>query len=168
MQINFSREEILSIMISVDIAIASDHGGYELKEVLKEYLKSNNYNVKDFGCHSRESVDYPEYAEKCCNHVLSGRDCLGVLICGSGIGMSITANKIKGIRAALCTSEYHARLSREHNNANVLCLGARYTAGDYAMRILDAFLISKFEGGRHIKRLNRIKEIETKGSGNCK
>lgn len=149
-------------MENTDIIFGSDHGGYRLKEILKDHFSSLDYNIHDIGSYNDDSVDYPEYAYECCKKVMQMRSGIGVLICGSGIGMSISANKINGIRAALCTSEYHARMARMHNDANIICLGERFTAPEYAIKILEVFLNTGFEGSRHIKRLNLIKEIETK------
>ena len=140
------------------IIIGSDHAGYSLKEELKKYLKGKGYESLDVGCHSEESCNYPEFAYKLCQQVLDN-SCLGILICGSGIGMSISANRIKGIRAALCVNEYMARMSRRHNNANVLCLGARVIGSDLAVSIVDSFLEEEFEGGRHEKRINLIETL---------
>jgi len=140
------------------IAIGSDHAGYPLKEELKKYLKAKGYEVKDVGCYSEDSCNYPEFAFKVCQEVLSN-SCLGILVCGSGIGMSISANRIKGIRAALCFNEYMAKMSRRHNNANILCLGARVIGSDLAISIVDSFLREEFEGGRHLKRINLIESL---------
>ena len=140
------------------IAIGSDHAGYPLKEELKKYLKAKGYEVKDVGCYSEDSCNYPEFAFKVCQGVLND-SCLGILICGSGIGMSISANRVKGIRAALCFNEYMAKMSRRHNNANILCLGARVIGSDLAISIVDSFLREEFEGGRHLKRINLIESL---------
>lgn len=135
------------------VIFGSDHAGYPLKEYLKEYLSAKGYHVEDEGPDSEASCDYPIFAQKVCQRVLDEK-VLGVLICGTGIGMSMSANKIKGIRAALCTNEYLARLTRQHNNANVLCLGQRVTGIGLAASIADAFLEAEFEGGRHQRRLD--------------
>ena len=141
------------------IAIASDHGGFEMKEALKSSLEESGYEVKDFGCQSSDSVNYPDYAVKLSKYVVS-ENILGILICGTGIGMSISANKIKGIRAALCHNTEYAKLSRQHNDANVLCLGGRFLKIDEAKEILNSWLSSEFEGGRHQLRVDIIKELE--------
>ena len=142
------------------IGIASDHGGFELKEYLKEYLKKSGIEVSDFGTNSEEPVDYPIYGERCARAVANGEVERGVVCCGTGIGISIAANKVKGIRCALCTDENMARLSRQHNDANVLALGGRTTSNEEAKKILDAWLNAKFEGGRHQRRIDMIENIK--------
>lgn len=142
------------------IGIASDHGGFELKEYLKEYLKKSGIEVSDFGTNSEEPVDYPIYGERCARAVANGEVERGVVCCGTGIGISIAANKVKGIRCALCTDENMARLSRQHNNANMLALGGRTTSNEEAKKILDAWLITEFEGGRHQRRIDMIDNIK--------
>ena len=142
------------------IAIGSDHGGFKLKEIIKEYLINKGYSVSDLGCYSEESVDYPDYAEKVARAVANGEFDLGVLMCGTGIGISIAANKVKGIRAALCHDGLTARLAKQHNNANIICMGGRTTGVETAKDIIDNFLESEFEGGRHLRRINKIKDIE--------
>ncbi len=142
------------------IAIGSDHGGFKLKEIIKEYLINKGYSVSDLGCYSEESVDYPDYAEKVARAVANGEFDLGVLMCGTGIGISIAANKVKGIRAALCHDGLTARLAKQHNNANIICMGGRTTGIETAKDIIDNFLESEFEGGRHLRRINKIKDIE--------
>ena len=142
------------------IGIASDHGGFELKEYLKEYLKKAGIEVSDFGTNSEEPVDYPIYGERCARAVANGEVERGVVCCGTGIGISIAANKVKGIRCALCTDENMARLSRQHNDANVLALGGRTTSNEEAKKILDAWLNAKFEGGRHQRRIDMIENIK--------
>ncbi len=138
------------------IAIASDHAGVALKEALKDQLMALGFLPEDLGAHSKDSVDYPDYAEKLCKLILSKKATRGVLVCGSGIGMSIAANRHKGIRAALCRSVVDAELSRQHNNANVLCLGERSTDVDTAKEILKRFLDTPFEGGRHEARVSKM------------
>lgn len=138
------------------IAIASDHAGFEYKPSLVKHLKSRGYEVIDLGTNSDESVDYPVYAKKVCSEILSGKCDKGVLICGTGIGMSISANRFNGIRAALCPIPQYAKLAREHNNANVLCLGARFMDLETCIKILDVFLDTDFLGGRHENRVNQI------------
>ncbi len=142
------------------IAIGSDHGGFKLKEIIKEYLINKGYSVSDLGCYSEDSVDYPDYAEKVARAVANGEYDLGVLMCGTGIGISIAANKVKGIRAALCHDGLTARLAKQHNNANIICIGGRTTGIETAKDIIDNFLESEFEGGRHLRRINKIKDIE--------
>ncbi|WP_461832381.1 ribose 5-phosphate isomerase B [Aquifex sp.] len=142
------------------IAIGSDHAGFHLKERIKEFLKGENYEVIDFGTHSTESTHYPIFAKEVAKAVQEGKADRGILICGTGIGMSITANKFPGIRAALCTNEYMARMSRLHNNANVLCLGERVLGIELALSIVKVWLETPFEGGRHEKRIELIYEIE--------
>ncbi len=138
------------------IALAADHAGYEFKDALASYLREKGYDVIDLGTNSPDSVDYPVYAKKLCSSVLSGECEKGILVCGTGIGMSIAANRYKGIRAALCTIPEYARLAREHNNANVLCLGARFVGFDEAVKITDVFLNTEFLGGRHQNRVNQL------------
>ncbi len=141
------------------LAIGADHAGYYLKEQVKEFLKSKNIDFKDYGTFKIESCDYPEYAYKVGQAVVNGEADLGILICGTGIGMSITANKIKGIRAALVYDEQTAKLSRQHNDANVLCLGGRLTPEEEAKKIVDVWLNTSFEGGRHEKRIKLISQL---------
>lgn len=140
------------------IVIASDHGGFSLKEELKTTLKELNIEFEDYGCYTHDSVDYPDYAHKVCNAILNGLFDKGILICGSGIGMSITANRYKGIRAALCTDSYMAKMTRAHNDANVLCLGARVIGTGVAKDIIETFFKTEFEKGRHIQRLQKIEK----------
>lgn len=150
------------------IAIASDHGGVELKSVLISHMQERNMDVIDCGTHSKESCDYPDYAEKACRKVQSGEADLAVLVCGTGLGMSIAANKMRGIRAAVCGEDFSAHYARAHNNANVLCLGARVTGPGLAVLILDTFLDSSFEGGRHERRVNKIMALEAETAGEQK
>jgi ribose 5-phosphate isomerase B len=139
------------------IAIASDHGGFELKEELKTALAGNGFDLVDLGVNSAtESVDYPDYADALCAEILSGRATSGILVCGTGIGMSIAANRRRGIRAALCTDSYMAKMSREHNDANVLCLGGRVLDASAALAIVREFLGGTFAGGRHERRVAKI------------
>ena len=142
------------------IAIGSDHGGYLLKEEIKKHLKENGYEYKDFGTDSTASCDYPVYAEKVCRAVQSGECEKGILICGTGIGMSMCANKCKGIRAAVCGDHFSAEFTRKHNNANVLCLGARVIGAGVAMQLVDIFLTTEYEGGRHEKRVEMMMQLE--------
>ena len=140
------------------IAIASDHAGYELKEAIKAAFPEHEF--EDFGPPSVDSMDYPDTGAPAAQAVAAGKAERGILICGSGIGMSITANKVRGIRAALCTNTDLARLSRIHNDANVLCLAGRFTAVPYALEIVNNWLNSAFEGGRHQNRIEKIKLLE--------
>lgn len=142
------------------IAIGSDHGGYELKNHIIKHLEQKGIEICDIGCFSEDSVDYPDIAKKLCAEIVSGKAEKGILICGTGIGISIAANKVKGIRAALCSDVYSAKMCRQHNDANVLCLGGRVTGRELAFMIVDTYLEEKFEGGRHINRINKIHEIE--------
>lgn len=142
------------------LAIGADHGGYELKEQIKAHLDEKGVEYKDFGTYSEESCDYPLYAAKVCEAVQKGECEAGILVCGTGIGMSIAANKFDGIRCALLTNSFSARLTKEHNNANVIALGGRVTASGIAMDIVDSYLDAKFQGGRHQKRIDLITELE--------
>ncbi|MDD5774214.1 MAG: ribose 5-phosphate isomerase B [bacterium] len=144
------------------IAIGSDHGGFELKEELKKFLKTEGYEVTDFGTNSSESVDYPYLTFNAAKSVANKENQFGIFICGSGVGASIVANKVHGIRAALCYNEEIARLSREHNNANFLCLGGRFLDKQEAFKIVNVWLKTSFSGGRHEKRVAQIEEIEKK------
>ncbi len=141
------------------IAIGSDHAGFELKEDLKKSF-SQEFDIIDVGTNSTESVDYPDFAKKVCDIILNKDADFGILICGTGIGMSITANKFKGIYAALCYDTNTANLARSHNNANVICLGGRTTKLNDAIEIVKTFLGSSFEGGRHERRFGKINDIE--------
>ncbi|MGB9878651.1 MAG: ribose 5-phosphate isomerase B, partial [Candidatus Pelagibacter ubique] len=141
------------------IAIGSDHAGFELKEDLKKSF-SQEFDIIDVGTNSTESVDYPDFAKKVCDIILKKDADFGILICGTGIGMSITANKFKGIYAALCYDTNTANLARSHNNANVICLGGRTTKLNDAIEIVKTFLGSSFEGGRHERRFGKINDIE--------
>ncbi len=142
------------------IAIGSDHGGVNLKETVKKFLEQKGLEYKDFGTNSTDSCDYPDYAKAVCSAVVSGECDKGILICGTGIGMSIAANKIKGIRAAHVTDTYSAAKTREHNNANVICLGERITGCDLALEIVNAYLNAEFLGGRHQTRVDKIMALE--------
>ncbi|MDA3797481.1 MAG: ribose 5-phosphate isomerase B [Kiritimatiellae bacterium] len=142
------------------IVIANDHGGYKLKLEVVEYLKKNNYEVEDLGSDSEEIVRYPYYAETVAKLVQSSDDVRGILICSTGIGMSIIANKFKGIRASMCTSTYMGRMTRAHNNSNILCLGGKITGEFEALDILEVWLDTEYEGGRHDISLDIIKDIE--------
>lgn len=142
------------------IGIGSDHGGFELKEELKRFMEEREIEVVDFGTYSKDSVDYPDYGKIVAEAVAAGEVERAVVICGTGIGISISANKVKGIRCALCGDTYSARMSREHNNANMLALGGRVLGVGLATEILMAWLEGKFQGGRHQLRVDKIGEIE--------
>ena len=143
------------------IAIGCDHGGYDLKLEMIKYLEREGLAYKDFGCNG-ESVDYPIYARKVGQAVLDGECEKGILICGTGIGISMAANKIKGIRAAACSEHFSAKYTRLHNDANVLCLGGRVIGPGTACELVDLFLNTEFEGGRHALRVNKITALENK------
>ncbi len=138
------------------IALASDHAGFPLKEEVQTHLQSLGHEVLDFGTNSTASVDYPDYARPAAQAVADARADLGIVICGTGLGVCMTANKVTGIRGARCTDEYSARMSRRHNNANVLCLGQRVTGVGLALSIVDAWLVETFAGGRHARRVAKI------------
>jgi len=142
------------------LAIASDHGGYALKETLKAYLDSQGLEYQDFGTHSAESCDYPLFAKAAAEAVASGQCDKGVVICTTGVGVSITANKVKGVRCALCTDPLTAEMTRRHNDANMLALGAGIVGPNLAQKILEVFLHTGFEGGRHARRVGLITEME--------
>jgi ribose 5-phosphate isomerase B len=141
------------------IVLASDHGGFELKEKIRFYLEEKNHTIIDKGIKKMESVDYPEYGKAVGNAVVNNEGELGIVVCGTGIGISIATNKVKGVRCALCHDITTARLSREHNNANVLALGGRILGDVLALEIVDTFLSTNFEGGRHQTRIDKI-EVE--------
>lgn len=138
------------------IAVGSDHGGLELKEHVISLLNDIDVDIIDVGCHSMDSVDYPDFADEVCSKVINNECERGILICGTGIGMSIAANRYQGIRAALCHEAYTARMSREHNNANVLCLGGRVIGLEVALDIVRMWIRTEFAGGRHQRRLDMI------------
>ena len=142
------------------IAIGCDHGGFEHKNAIAEHLKENGYTVEDFGIYEQTSVDYPDIAEKLSKSVAAGENELGILVCGTGIGMSIAANKVKGIRAAACSDHYSAKYTRLHNNANVLCLGGRVIGIGTAIELADIFVKTEFEGSRHQRRIDKITALE--------
>ncbi len=144
------------------LIIASDHGGYSLKEAIIKHLRSKDMDCVDIGVTSEDSVDYPDFAEEVAAKVSTGEVDRGILVCGTGIGMAITANKFKGVRAAVVTDEFTARMSREHNDANVIALGGRVLNNDVALNIVNAWLETEFSGGRHERRLQKIQQIETK------
>ena len=142
------------------IVIGADHGGYEAKTAVLEYLTAQGYQVEDYGTYSEESCDYPDVAHKVGKAVAQEEFELGILICGTGIGMSLAANKVPGIRAALCQDTYSARMARAHNNSNVLCLGARVTGLGLMMDIVDTYVQGSFTGGRHARRVEKIEQVE--------
>ncbi|MCI5687853.1 ribose 5-phosphate isomerase B [Anaerovoracaceae bacterium 42-11] len=141
------------------IAVASDHGGFALKNIVKAHLIERGFKVVDLGTDSEASVDYPVYGKACGEAVISGKADVGIVVCGTGIGISIAANKVKGIRCGLCTSVEMAKLTKQHNNANILALGGRTTAPDLAVEIVDAWLDTEFEGGRHERRTAMLDEM---------
>ncbi len=147
------------------IALGADHAGYGLKEALKAWLINHGYQVLDLGTYSTDSVDYPDYAALVAESVVDHKVERGLLICGTGIGMSMAANKVPGVRAALCADLYTARMSREHNDANVLVLGGRLMGADMATDILRAWLETDFTGGRHARRVDKIADIEGRHAG---
>ena len=149
------------------IALGSDHAGFALKGELRAYLEGRGHDVSDLGTNSEESVDYPRFCAAVARAVVKGDADFGIVMGGSGQGEQIAANKVHGARAALCLDEFTARLAREHNDANVLSLGGRIVAPQYAFAIVDTFLETKFEGGRHVRRLDQIREIEQEECGNA-
>jgi len=144
------------------IAIGSDHAGFRLKEKIKDFLRKKGVEFCDFGPENEDPVDYPDFGKKVAKAVSQGEAERGILICGSGLGMTIVANKFKGVRATLCHDEYTAKMSRAHNDSNLLTLGARVLDEETALKIVEIWLDTPFEGGRHLRRLNKIKEIENK------
>ena len=145
------------------IALAADHGGFELKEAVKAHLDELGLEYIDFGTHSTASVDYPDMALPACDAVVSGQCDKALLFCGTGVGISMAANKVKGIRAALCGDCYSAEMTRRHNDANILAMGARVLGTGLALKIVDTFLTTDFEGGRHARRVALISDIENRG-----
>ncbi len=144
------------------IVIGCDHGAFELKNVLADHLKSLGKEVLDCGCYDTKSVDYPDIAEKVCTEVKTGKYEFGILLCGTGIGISMAANKISGIRCALLSNEFSARMTRQHNNANVIAMGGRVVGPELAKSIVNAFMSAEFEGGRHQTRIDKIHALEKK------
>ena len=142
------------------IVVGSDHAAYELKEAIKEKLTKEGHEVIDVGCDSPESVDYPKYGHAVGRTVASGEAERGIAVCGSGIGISIACNKVPGIRAALCTSVEMAEMCRRHNNANVVCMGARMISQELAFDIIDTWMTTDFEGGKHLRRINEIEDLD--------
>lgn len=144
------------------IAIGCDHGGFEHKNAIRDHLTERGFEVADFGIYEEKSVDYPDIAVKVADSIVSGECELGILVCGTGIGMSLAANKVKGIRAAACSEHFSAKYTRLHNNANILCLGGRVIGVGTALELADIFVDTEFEGGRHQRRIDKISEIENK------
>ncbi len=142
------------------IALGCDHGGFELKNKILDFLKNSGYEVRDFGIYENKSVDYPDIAKVVCESIQSGECECGILVCGTGIGMSIAANKHKGIRAAVCGDIYSAKMTKIHNNSNVIALGGRVIGEDTAKEIVSAWLTNEYEGGRHAARLQKIADLE--------
>lgn len=142
------------------ISLGCDHGGYELKEEIKKYLQNKNYEIIDVGTNSKESVDYPVFGQKAAELVKEGKVDRGIVVCTTGIGVSISANKIKKVRCALCTDSYMAQMTRRHNDANMLAIGAGITGKNLALEIVETFLTVEFEGGRHQRRVDKISNIE--------
>ena len=142
------------------LAIGCDHGGFELKKHIMKHLEERGTAFKDFGCYDENSCDYPDIAKTVCEAVAGGECENGILVCGTGIGMSIAANKVNGIRAALCTDVYSAKMTKQHNNSNVICLGGRVTGRELAFMIVDTWLDETFLGGRHQNRIDKISELE--------
>lgn len=144
----------------INYYVASDHAGIDMKKFVIEYVKAKGFNIIDLGPETTDRVDYPDYAQKLAQHIILDENSKGILICGSGIGMSIAVNKCKGIRGALARDYYDAKMAREHNDANVICLGARTTGFGTAESILDAWCAGCFEGGRHKDRVEKIHKLE--------
>lgn len=144
------------------IALGCDHGGLEHKNAIAEHLKSRSFTVEDFGVYEQKSVDYPDIAVLVADCVAAEQADLGILVCGTGIGMSLAANKVKGIRAAACSEHFSAKYTRLHNNSNILCLGGRVIGVGTALELVDLFVDTEFEGGRHETRVNKITDIENR------
>ena len=144
----------------IKVCIANDHAGYELKTQIYDYLNNQGIEIVDLGCYSTESVDYTEFAYKASKEVADGKYDFGIIICGTGLGVSMVANKVMGIRAAVCTNSFMAKMSREHNDANILCMGARVIGLGVAKTCVDEFLNTEFDGGRHKSRVENIMKIE--------
>ena len=142
------------------IVMAADHGGFELKDILRDYLAEKGNEITDLGTNTPDSVDYPDFAKLCCDEVVKGTADFGILVCGTGVGISIAANKVDGIRCGLCPSPEIAALVKQHNNANVIALGGRFTDVPTAKKIVDAYMSAEFEGGRHQGRIDKIMALE--------
>jgi len=143
-------------MLKKHIPIGADHAGFDLKKSIIDFMTNKGYELEDFGCYSEESIDYPDYGHPVAKVVESSKDVLGIVICGSGNGINMTANKHQGVRSALCWKAEIARLAREHNDANILALPARYLTTEEALNIVDVFFSTEFEGGRHARRVDKI------------
>ena len=152
----------MAVQFEKPIALGADHGGYELKEAIKQHLEERGIAYRDFGTNSTASCDYPDYAAATCGAVTNGSSDFAILCCGTGVGMSMCANKIKGIRACCCSDSFSCEYTRRHNDANVLALGAGITGPNLAKRMVEVFLNTEFEGGRHQRRVDMIMEIEDK------
>lgn len=144
------------MVTNMKIAIGSDHAGFELKQIIVEHLSSRNLDFVDFGTNSLDSVDYPDFAKRVADEVSNKDLVMGILVCGSGQGMAMTANRYKDVRAAICHNSDVAKVTREHNDANILCLGSRFIEEAEALKCVDVFLSTDFEGERHLKRINKI------------
>ena len=144
------------MVTNIKIAIGSDHAGFELKQIIVEHLSSRNVDLVDFGTNSLDSVDYPDFAKRVADEVSNKDLVMGILVCGSGQGMAMTANRYKDVRAAICHNSDVAKVTREHNDANILCLGSRFIEEAEALKCVDVFLSTDFEGERHLKRINKI------------
>ena len=144
------------MVTNIKIAIGSDHAGFELKQIIVEHLSSRNVDFVDFGTYSLDSVDYPAFAKRVADEVSNKDLVMGILVCGSGQGMAMTANRYKDVRAAICHNSDVAKVTREHNDANILCLGSRFIEEAEALKCVDVFLSTDFEGERHLKRINKI------------
>ncbi len=142
------------------VALGCDHGGFGIKEAVRKYLEERGVEYEDFGCYSTESVDYAPIAAKVARSVADGKADYGVLMCSTGIGISIAANKVKGIRAAVCTNAHCATMTRRHNNANILCMGGQVVDKETALQMVGIFLDTGFDGGRHVRRIGQIAQIE--------
>ncbi len=142
------------------LAIGCDHGGFALKEAVRDHLEKNAIEYEDFGAYSADSVDYAPIAAKAARYVAEGKADFGILICSTGLGISMAANKVKGIRAAVCTNEFCAEMTRRHNNANILCMGGKVIDRETALKLVDIFLNTGFDGGRHQRRIDQIAQIE--------
>ncbi len=142
------------------VSIGADHGAFELKEALKKHLEEKGIDYKDFGCFSKESVDYPKFAYAAAKAVADGECDFGIICCTTGLGVSMAANKVAGVRAAVCTNEMLAEMTRRHNNANVICMGQKVVSQELAEKMVDIFLSTEFEGGRHQRRVDLLTDIE--------
>ena len=142
------------------VSVACDHGAFELKEAIKKHLEEKGIEYTDFGCYSKESVDYPRFAYAAASAVAKGEADYGIICCTTGLGVSMAANKVKGVRAAVCTSVHLAEMTRRHNNANVICMGQKVVSEELAMKMIDIFLSTEFEGGRHCRRVDLLTDIE--------